>query len=188
MRISKETAQKHHFIKRNKVSFTSILKDSSAKNHNTWVCSLCYPFALELGKIYGCGSLIYQMNLPLDTLAPREYSTGKFALLGGQGHRDDEIIIFDTKPRVEIEKDVSYKSKYFYPEVMKFSLQDSILIYEMAVKHGGYTKEKDGYFEYFFIQKIHDLITRWEKKNGNLDQFYIKFVEEREIYLKVKNA
>jgi hypothetical protein len=144
---------------------------------------MCYPFALELGKVWGCGSLIYMMNLPLDTLAPRDYGTGKFAILHGQGHRDDEIIIFDEKPSVERVGEFSLID--YHPCPLKLDMNNAIELYEMARKYGGYSEEKHGAnFELFFIQKIHQLINRWEKKNGKLDAFYVKFVKEREIWVK----
>jgi hypothetical protein len=69
-----------------------------SKNYATWVCSMCYPFALEIGHLAGCGSLIYMENHPYEgSIAMENYGTGKYALLHGQGHRDDESIIFDEK-------------------------------------------------------------------------------------------
>jgi hypothetical protein len=168
-----------------KIRFTSI-RNSNPNNHNTWVCSLCYPFAMELGDIWGCGSLIYMANHPLDTLAPKEYGEGKFALLGGQGHRDGELVIFNEKPRVEYVGEFNIIE--YHPNPLNITLNDALHLYEKTTKYGGYNEEKHGYnFELFFIQKIHQLINRWEKKNGNLETFYKKFVKEREIYLLDKN-
>lgn len=161
--------------------YTKIVNNSHACNHHTWVCSLCYPFALEIGNIWGSGSLIYMMNLPLDTLAPREYSTGKFAILAGQGHRDDEILIFDERPSYSIDNE--FKLAEFKPDNIKIDMDSAIHLYEMAKKVGGYNPEKDGGFQYFLIRKMHELIKRWEKKNGSVERFYKTFVEEREQYV-----
>lgn len=163
------------------MSYTSICKNSKADNHHTWVCSLCYPFALEIGHLYGCGSLIFMKNHPLDTMAPKEYGDGKFALLAGQGHRDEETIIFDERPRVEITPE--FKLYNYHPDygTMKFDLSGAIELYEMAIEYGNYTKKQN--FECFIIESLHKLINRWEKKNGNVEQFYENFVKERELWV-----
>jgi hypothetical protein len=126
-------------------------------------------------------------NHPLDTMAPKEFGDGKFALLAGQGHREEETIIFNERPRVEI--DTKYKLPYYYPEYgnMKFSLSDSIELYEMAIKHGKFNKEKNN-LECFLVETLHKLIGRWEKKNGKLEPFYEKFVKEREIWVNEHRA
>jgi len=52
---------------------------------NQWMCELCFPEAKEIGIIAPGGySLIYNQ--------------GKYHILGGQGHRDDEIITFEEMP------------------------------------------------------------------------------------------
>ena len=165
-----------------KSQYTKILKNSHASNHHTWVCSLCYPFALEIGSIYGCGSLIYMMNHPLDTLAPKEYGTGKFAMLSGQGHRDDEIVIFDEKPTVEYYGE--FKLLDYKPIAIKMDIDSTMHMYHQAVEYMAYDKNKCRSFEFFLIGKIDAMIKRWEKKNGTVETFYKTFVAEREVYLK----
>ena len=165
-----------------KPRYTRINKNSHSSNHHTFVCSLCYPFALELGSIYGGGYLIYMMNLPGDSLAPKEYSTGKFALLRGQGHSDDETIIFEERPRVD-----KGNYNYYYPNQLKMQMSEVLDLAECAKKYGGWNEKKDGSLEFFVISKLDALISRWEKKYGKVDDFYKTFVEEREIYLKDRN-
>jgi hypothetical protein len=121
-------------------------------------------------------------NHPLDTMAPEEYGDGKFAILSGQGHRDDESIIFDERPRIDVYG--KYKLKSCYPEQMKFTLNAAFDIIENAREAGGYDEGKHGHsFDYFFINELHNMIMRWERKNGKLETYYDKFVKEREVYL-----
>jgi hypothetical protein len=164
-----------------KPPYTKIQKDSSPSNHNTWICSLCYPFALEIGSVYGNGSLIYMKNHKLDTLAPREYGEGKYAVLSGQGHRDDEIIIFDSKPIVTYES--KYKLYDYFPKGIKLAPDEVVEVYEMLQKCLGYDIKKHGSLSFFFIKQLHNLIVRWEKKNGKVEDYYENFVKEREVYL-----
>ena len=120
----------------------------------------------------------------MDTLAPREYGEGKFALLRGQGHRDDETTIFEERPYVGLEGE--FKLLDIRPRQVKVSIDDAVDLHDIAVEHGGYNYDKQGSLECFLIHKLHQLIVRWEKKNGNLEAFYKKFVSEREVYLKEK--
>ncbi len=155
-----------------KVPYTSVIKCSHAKSKNTFVCTACYPFAMELGFIAGTGSLIYMANHPKDT-ATTDYKDGKFAILGGQGHRDDEIIIFEERPGFG-------EDDFLVPETLSLDVNDTVHIYEQAKKFANYNREKDGHFAFFLINKLDQLIKRWEKKNGPLKPFYAKFVKERE--------
>ncbi len=65
------------------------MKTESISTQPKWMCNLCYPYPkwLEIG-IIGAGSkaLIYDSE------------EDKYHILGGQGHRDDIITSFKSKP------------------------------------------------------------------------------------------
>lgn len=52
-----------------------------------WMCDLCFKEGKEIGRLAPGYSLIY--------------NEGKYHILGGQGHRDDEIVTFPTTPWVD---------------------------------------------------------------------------------------
>lgn len=49
-----------------------------------WMCQMCFPDAKELGIIAPRYSLIF--------------NGGKYHILGGQGHKDEEILTFEDSP------------------------------------------------------------------------------------------
>lgn len=160
-----------------------VIKNCSHNNHNTWVCSLCYPFALELGYIREIsGSLIYMKNHRMDTMAPREYDKGKFAILSGQGHRDDELLFFPSDPKISPECNYGYE-----PTDIKISMVHAEFITKALNKYrklSKYKKLKNSSIQELLVTEVASLIKRWTKKYGPLKQFYEKFVQKREIYLK----
>lgn len=58
------------------------------KEFNTFTCPMCYPEATEIGKIAGH---YYLTKLP----------NGKYVIMGGQGHLDDDVFTFQVTPEVD---------------------------------------------------------------------------------------
>lgn len=56
-----------------------------------WMCNLCFHDGKEIGEIAPGYSLIY--------------NEGKYYILGGQGHRDDEELTFETTPTPDPDPD-----------------------------------------------------------------------------------
>lgn len=161
-----------------KKSVTQQSSDPHSSNHNTWVCSSCYPFALEIGKIYGVGSLIFMIDHPMDTLAPEKYGKGTYAILGGQGHRDDEVAFLSEKPVTVYDKNIKYYDTR--PYNIDMSMSASINLYETYIKNGLVNANIDSYkFQELFISRIAGLVNRFEKKYGVVETIYEKFLTER---------
>ena len=139
-----------------------------------WTCQLCYPTVLELGQINGIGWLIYD----------RDGETGKdrYAIIHGQGHRDDQTVFFDEKPRIEREEYGNYPVPYNFTTTSFFA---AINMFESMKEMVGEKYFKDergakwgisaGKVSEWVIIQCANIITRWEKKFGNVEKFYKKF-------------
>ena len=167
-------------------AFTSINTKPQSSNHNTWVCTLCYPFALEIGHIWGNGSLIYMAPHPLDKMQ-EGYEGGKYAILQGQGHRDDECVKFSEKPTYKrYGKD--WWERELLPNELLMSMDSTLGFYETAKEFLIYNEKIERNFDWWFIEKLAGLVARFEKKFGPIEKFYESFVKEREIYVNERNA
>lgn len=135
-----------------------------------WTCQLCYPTVLELGQINGIGWLIYD----------RDRKTGKdrYAIIYGQGHNDDQVVFFDEKPRIIKGDFCNYPAPYDF-SITSFSA--AIDMFETIKKLVGVKKfsDKDGIqsnsISIWVITQCASIISRWEKKFGNVEKFYKKF-------------
>jgi len=154
----------------------------TCENHNTWVCTLCYPFALEIGKVYAFGSLIYMRNHTLDTLAPAKYGTGTYAILQGQGHRDGEMTFLTEKPTNTYNKKFKYHE--LTPGYLEMHMGDAIHLFNIYVKEKFVKPNIDSYqFSTFFITKLANLVKTFEKKHGPVETYYEKFIDQRVDWL-----
>lgn len=167
-------------------AFTSINSKPHSVNHDTWVCSACYPFALEIGKIWGNGSLIYMAPHPLDKMQ-EGYEGGKYAILQGQGHRDDECVRFSDKPIWKRTGKDWWKNE-LQPLELIMNMESALGVYETAREFKIYNEKTENRFEWWFIKQLAGLVARFEKKFGPVEKFYESFVKEREIYVKDRNA
>lgn len=154
-------------------------------HHKTWVCSLCYPFALEIGKIYGGYSLIYMRNTPLDNNMPPDYGDGMYAILGGQGHRDDEVAFFKDKPTYTYDNE--YKLLDISPGRIKIDLGDAIAIYKDFTDIGAIKPNLNPYeFGPILIKKLADMVKKFEQKYGKIEEYYEVFFDQRADWLEDK--
>jgi hypothetical protein len=152
--------------------------NASSDNHNTWACSLCYPFALEIGRVYGAGSLIYMVPHKLDAYTPEKYENGSYALLQGQGHRSDEIAFIKEKPTIKFYK--NSKVPEILPYFIEMNGRDSVDLFKLYLKEKFINTDfTGGDFETFLIIKLARLINAFEKKYGNVEQYYKTFVKQR---------
>jgi hypothetical protein len=149
-----------------------------------WVCNLCYPTMIELGHIWGIGWLVYN----------RSDETGEenYAILKGQGHRDDETIVFEEKPH-RMEGDFS---DTIIPYDFQMKFYDAINAFEAIKSLVGIKKFQDkngpgilaGEVSHWITLQCVNIIAKWEKKFGNVEKFYKKFhvkrLKQREEYYK----
>lgn len=162
---------------------TRLNANASSGNHNTWVCSLCYPFALEIGRVYHVGSLIYMRNNPKDTLMPKEYTEkGTYALLCGQGHRDDEMAFFEDKPEFDVDG-------YYKPYVINMDIGFSIDLYNCYIEQGFIKPNMKPYdFRRFFVMQLAKIVNNFEKKYGKIEDYYSAFCGERLKWVEEQRA
>jgi hypothetical protein len=121
-------------------------------------------------------------NHPLDKLAPRQYGNGTYALLQGQGHRDDELAFLTEKPMVTYNK----KYKYFdmVPGYIEMCMSDAVDIFQCYIEKKFIKPDSTPHnFQYFFITKLAKLVSTFEKKHGNIESYYEKFCKEREKWV-----
>lgn len=161
---------------------TRLNSNPSSQNHNTWVCTQCYPFALEIGMVYDIGSLIYMKKHPLDTLAPQKYNSCSYALLQGQGHRDDEVAFLDEKPTIHYNTEFKYSN--LQPGYIEMPMSDAINLYQVYIKEHFVKPDINPHqFQTFLITKLANLIKTFEKKYGSIETYYEQFVKERETWV-----
>lgn len=143
-----------------------------------FACMDCYPRMLEIGFIYGMGSLVYNVHREGDIWGYDKkrqpiYKDGAYAILGSPGHGDYEILKFINKP---IKKGIE-----FYPSVNFIPYRDTtdyIMILaskskNKSVQSAIQNKQFSGYVATnFFLDIIAKLLKRWENKFGKVENFY----------------
>jgi hypothetical protein len=123
---------------------------------------------------------------PLDKMQ-EGYEGGKYAILQGQGHRDDECIKFSEKPTWKNHGKDWWKNE-LQPLELLMSIESAIGIYETANEFKLFNKKTESRFDWWFIKQLANMVSRWEKKFGTVEKFYESFVKEREIFVNERNA
>lgn len=115
----------------------------SGSEKNIWACELCFPDVTEIGHI--------AHNYYLCII------DGKYAILGGQGHKCDIIHSYDIVPYpLPDDESVYNKNKKIYEkfvEACKEIEKNKLLLHPMAgwelvkkcMEEAGYDPKKDGY-------------------------------------------
>ncbi len=150
-----------------------------AKRKWLWMCESCWDLkdAVEIGPFPG-GSLILQ--------------NGKYKILAGQGHGDDDILTFAVKPTPEPEDtdEVSDVWWNWHIDVNKtnwnnWNIDDADRIIK-ASKRFGYNSDKQ-YLSRWLYNKAGELIAEFEKKEFPKKSKHIDiFKAEWERYTKTK--
>lgn len=131
-----------------------------------WACEACWDLkdAIEIAFDFPGGSLILHK--------------GKYKILGGQGHADDEILTFSKKPLPEPpdgDSDEDCKKWFDWHRNVNrtkwnFDLDTSVRLYKSARKHG----YRDGYLDRWLYNKAAKLIAEFEKKKFNTNGKTVK--------------
>lgn len=188
---------------RQRFQWTEITPDPYSNKN--WPCYLCFPTMLEIGFITGIGMLVYDKHTTNfkfpdgsvhDFIHSVDYEDGRYAILGGQGHGGDETIWFDEKPHIyyPISSDKSFK--WYYPpidiplpdvadlicnikEYSKLYPKKHIFekLFTRSKKHHTFDESLHG----FVIDKVIRLIKNWERKFGNLEDYYNKTFYPRRL-------
>lgn len=144
-----------------------------------WPCTLCYPTMLQIGAAAQY-CIVYNKNPTSNGYGTNSgneaYGTeGKYAVLGGQGHGDDEDFLFLKKPlltKQEFDKLYGDTSEYFN------MVEKQLLVYrdvKYSIDNYGYNPDKNAYYEFWFLWRVSNLIRAWEKKFGmSVEQYYDK--------------
>lgn len=96
--------------------------------NNEFVCDLCYPDMVEIAQISDYLYLVKDKD--------------KYSLLGGQGHKNNEIIIFPDKPIPDpdpeclSENDDGWLEKVDRFDTLKIHVTDGYFVAKSFIKHG----------------------------------------------------
>lgn len=135
---------------------------------------------IEIGFILG-RCLVYNENIDpyLDRVGLAKkgwtdtnevsYADGHYAILGGQGHRDDESGWFHKKPH-KLEE--MFNPDDYYEDWMSVAEAHRHVCYAQEQFH--YYPEKDGYYETVLVELAARLIERFEAKHGNIERLFRK--------------
>lgn len=144
-----------------------------------WICQACYPAMLEIG-FAGRHCIVYNKNHSHTNHGNIPYSNGKYAILDGQGHGEDEYTFFLKKPIWDKNKDdpIEIIDLKVYPN----DGYDDILY---SIEHYGYDRKKDGFYSYWVLNNVSSLLKAWERKFGQtVEDYYGPFAEKQ---MKIRN-
>lgn len=157
-----------------KICETSVTKDPFKPD---WVCTLCFPWMLEIGYVFPFGWLVYNKEVK-GSLWSKEYEDGKFAFLKGQGHGEHEILFFDEKPYY-VNLDDEYGYDWFQIDSMNVRATLDSLEQIKKYKPDLYGKIMDEWpyqtFAKYLLSRTARLLKNWEKRfNVDVEAYYHK--------------
>lgn len=140
------------------------------KSPHPWLCELCFPNGIDIGKITDGYYLCFRDN--------------QYFVLAGQGHSNDELFYWSEKPfpdpvygktdqeieamdenlfrtsRLEIDQIIQNTDLCILPH-------EGHRFIESCIKSGNYNQKRDGYnFELWLFNKCGVLINEYEKEQS----------------------
>lgn len=137
-------------------------------NENPWICDLCFPGGIDIGKIADGYYLCFH--------------NGRYFVLAGQGHSNDELFYWSEKPFPDpisgkTDEEIDAIDRDFYSknmlEIDRIITETDLCLspsYEhrfvkACIESGSYDQEKDGYnFELWLFNRCGVLIHEYEKE------------------------
>lgn len=144
----------------------------------TWVCTLCNPFMIEIGHVLG-RCIVYNQTIDYSKYGfgderkdiwGQEYKNGAYAVLGGQGHGEDEDAWFLQKPTLYDRDNLGHDWSEFIKE--DWTANEAHEYIEFINKNFNYSWDKHGRYEPYFIMLTARLINRFEKKYGTVEKLF----------------
>lgn len=141
-----------------------------------FACTMCNPCMLEIGIAWG-RCVVYNEGLEqfgVRDIWGKEYKEGRFAILSGQGHGEDESLFFNMDPSTYFDEEYTGYFDYCQPVLKSCSCFYGWDNVQFAIQNNWYCPERDGFYDECFLEVICRLVNAWKRKYKTTPQELFK--------------